>query len=67
MYVCVFMYVCMLYVCYIYLCMCVDVCMYICMYVPTYALIYEGRTESHEQQFFCKVTCFIIGKPNTPP
>ena len=28
---------------------------------------YEGRTESHEQQFFCKVTCFIIDKPNTPP
>ena len=27
---------------------------------------YEGRTESHEQQF-CKVTCFIIDKPNTPP
>ena len=30
-------------------------------------LNYEGRTESHEQQFFCKVTCFIIDKPNTPP
>ena len=29
--------------------------------------IYEGRTESHEQQFFCKVRCFIIDKPNTPP
>ena len=29
--------------------------------------IYEGRTESHEQQFFCKVTCFIIDKSNTPP
>ena len=28
---------------------------------------YEGRTESHEQQFLCKVTCFIIDKPNTPP
>ena len=28
---------------------------------------YEGRTESHEQQFFCKVTFFIIDKPNTPP
>ena len=28
---------------------------------------YEGRTESHEQQFFCKVTCFIIDKLNTPP
>ena len=29
--------------------------------------LYEGRTESHEQQFFCKETCFIIDKPNTPP
>ena len=30
-------------------------------------LIYEGRTESHEQQFFCQVTYFIIDKLNTPP
>jgi len=29
--------------------------------------MYVSRTESHEQQFFCKVTCFIIDKPNTPP
>jgi hypothetical protein len=29
--------------------------------------IYVGRTESHKHQFFCKVTCFIIDKPNTPP
>ena len=28
---------------------------------------YEGRTESHEQQFFCKITYSIIEKPNTPP
>ncbi len=28
---------------------------------------YEGRTESHEQHFFCKVTFFIIDKPKTPP
>jgi hypothetical protein len=28
--------------------------------------IYEGRTESHEQQFFCKVTSLIIDKPNKP-
>ena len=25
---------------------------------------YESRTESHEQQFFCKVTYFIFDKPN---
>jgi len=39
--------------------------MYVCVYI--YIYIHEGRTESHEQQFFCKVTCFIIDKPNTPP
>jgi hypothetical protein len=31
---------------------------------PVIGCLYEGRTESHKQQFFCKVTCFIIGKPN---
>ena len=35
--------------------------------IPYDSDIYEGRTESHEQQFFCKVTCFIIDKLNTPP
>jgi hypothetical protein len=29
--------------------------------------LYEGCTGSHEQQFFCEATYFIIDKPNTPP